>query len=479
MKNSLQLINSQTLKVTPELQKAIKLLQLSMVELNNEIMDAIESNPMLELAELSHVSKEADNNKDANKYNQEKDFQSQEINIASNGVRSEIRNQNASTDIIEKTAFQEKSVEDHLFHQIKLINLQTTDIRIAEIIIYNLNSKGFLELSIDELCEAYDKQYSHKIFPIEANTVRNIIMRLDPVGFGAYTIQEYYLIQLSFIHSKDNSTKIAINIINNYFNDFLNSKFKKIKKSLNEKSKNIISAIKVLSKLKINPIDSYFINNTQYVTPDVIVSNIDGCLKTNLNNTSFTKIKMSNNYDKLNKKKLSEQDKVFFSDNIKDAKWFIRSLNHRNNTLLDVSREIINYQKDFLIKGDIAMKPLVMSYISTKLGLHESTVSRVINNKYILTPRGNFELKYFFSNSIKNLHGNNSSSKSIKATIADIITHENKYYPFNDNEISTILKKRDINISRRTVAKYRESINILSSYLRRKQYIKNKTINGE
>ena len=452
MKLNLSSKNVAKISITPQLQNAIKLLQYTAVEINQEIQNIFESNPLIEKEDACEDFQE-DNCK--------------EHYLHYDGDFSHISKSTISTtEVIEKTTHAEETLQKHLLWQVHLSNMTDDDKLIAESIIDYVNNDGYL---IKDILDIFDDLYLNSEITLdEVIAVQHFLQRLDPAGTCSKNIQESLLVQVQNTNENPNiKSKICI-LLNEFFQEYAENKTKIILNSLSITEKEFILIDEIIRKQ--NPRPGNIINNIKnydYIIPDVQITKNDSDWIIKNNKAVSPEIKINSNYVDINEKNMSDIDKKYVKEKLQEAKMFIKNINYRNDTLLSLSKRIFEKQKKFFDYGIENLVPMNLKEVATDLGVHESTVSRLTNGKYIETPYGIFELKFFFSSSIKNKDGKDFSSKSIKEKIKKIISSENKKNPFSDNKIKDILKNEGIDVARRTVSKYRESLNIESSSKRK------------
>lgn len=452
MKLNLSSKNVAKISITPQLQNAIKLLQYTAVEINQEIQNIFESNPLIEKEDACEDFQE-DNCK--------------EHYLHYDGDFSHISKSTISTtEVIEKTTHAEDTLQKHLLWQVHLSNMTDDDKLIAESIIDYVNNDGYL---IKDILDIFDDLYLNSEITLdEVIAVQHFLQRLDPAGTCSKNIQESLLVQVQNTNENPNiKSKICI-LLNEFFQEYTENKTKIILNSLSITEKEFILIDEIIRKQ--NPRPGNIINNIKnydYIIPDVQITKNDSDWIIKNNKAISPEIKINSNYVDINEKNMSDIDKKYVKEKLQEAKMFIKNINYRNDTLLSLSKCIFEKQKKFFDYGIENLVPMNLKEVATDLGVHESTVSRLTNGKYIETPYGIFELKFFFSSSIKNEDGKDFSSKSIKEKIKKIISSENKKNPFSDIKIKDILKNEGINVARRTVSKYRESLNIESSSKRK------------
>lgn len=459
MKQNLGLKLSQGISMTPQLQQAIKMLHMNRQELSNEIQNAVENNPFLELDE-DDMSSEDDSDEMffENMYDNPREYKS-------NG------------DLLEIEANREYklSLKESLLEQVNLIHLTENQKIYATYIIDEINDEGYITVTNEAIASNIQQNEKIDVTENEVEEIIKLVQDLEPLGIGSRNLQEYLLIKSKFLY-KDHELYPKINdVINKYLNLILKNNLKEIQNKLNLTQENLSSIIEMLASIGLRPIDQFnsaLINN-EYVIPDVIVKKVGNKWKAKLNEKYLPKLKLNHHYNSLSKSIKNAKDIQYVKQSYAEAKWFIKSLENRNETLLKVANNIIEKQRMFLEYGVHAMKPLSLKNVSESIGVHESTVSRVTNSKYMLTPQGLFELKYFFSSKLAMKEGGACSSTSIRALIQKLIEEENNVKPLSDQTIASILSSKGIEIARRTVTKYREAMGILTSGKRKKNFKKN------
>ena len=490
MKQGLQLKFSQQLTMTPQLQQAIKLLQLSTLELSQEITEQLYSNPLLEeitedqdaenqlkktnnektLTETSNLTAEEleEPSKNTEPLSQETDqndwgsdfdnysVQTQDIARINNNdgnIRGEIN--------LEQVHQVTQSLKDHLLWQLNLTNLNARDLSIAEMLTYSLDDNGLLTQNLSEIFEELDENNNE--YESEILTVLTRLQQFDPPGVYARDLKECLLIQLNQLSQDTPFLKQAKILVLQFLEDIgkLNTDklLKKTQLSLDE----LRGAISLVRSM--NPYPGEFLqeNDTEYITPDAYVIKTSDKWRAIINDDHNPRLRINETYKNLIRQSDNSKENQYLKDSLTEAKWFIKSLESRNETLLKVVNCIIELQEDFFEHGPVSMKPMILSDISEKLDLHESTISRVTTSKYLATPRGIYELKYFFSSHVATSTGGECSSTAVSAILKELINAEVPHKPLSDNKLTELLKEQGINIARRTVAKYREGLGIPSS----------------
>ncbi|MDA9181002.1 RNA polymerase factor sigma-54 [Gammaproteobacteria bacterium] len=452
MKFNLSSKQTSKLSISTQLQNAIKLLQMSAVEINQEIQNIFESNPLIE-KEDNCEEYEEDNCEEH--YSHYKDY-----NLNENKSMVSV------SDVIEKTAAEEDSLQQYLIWQIQLLNISEQDKKIAETIIDYINDDGYL---IKDILDIFDDIYGGSDITIdELIAVQHLIQNLDPEGVGTNGIQESLVIQVQNSDLESNIINKTCLVINEFFKEYVDKNFKIIRRNLNISKEEIILIDKIIKKQNARPGSCVGRKEIyDYIIPDlkVIKKGSDWIIISN--KLVSPDIKINEKYINISSLKISDEDKEYVKNNLQEAKSFIKNIKYRNDTLLSLAESILSNQIDFFNYGIEKVKPMNLNEVAKDINVHESTVSRLTNGKYIETPYGVFELKFFFSSSIINDFGDNFSSVSIKEKIKKIIHSEDKSNPFSDEKIVGLLSNENIKLARRTVTKYRESLNLMSSSKRK------------
>lgn len=500
MKLSLQLKLGQQLTMTPQLQQAIRLLQLSTLDLQQEIHQALETNPMLELIENSEeddtptpadssttTDPKATADGEANTSNRDNAELNSDDNDWQNDIPSDLGVDTHWDDIYPGTSSQSSSydgdstdfesrtsaegtLQDHLLWQLNLTHMSEKDSSIALAIIDAIDSNGMLTVDLESIHSGFDSDLEIEIDEIVA--VLHRIQQFDPIGVGYRDLSECLMLQLAQIHVPETEKAVsnAKLVISEHIDLLGNRDYAQLMRRTKLKEGELSEAISIIESLNPRPGSSICPPSTSYVVPDVIVSkdNTSGKWKVELNPETAPKIRINSGYAALVKRADTSDDNNYLRDNLQEAKWFIKSLQSRNETLMKVSTRIVEHQKGFLEYGEEAMKPLVLHDIAEAVNMHESTISRVTTQKYMHTPRGIFELKYFFSSHVSTKGGGECSSTAIRAIIRKLVAAENTKKPLSDSKITTLLEEKGINVARRTIAKYRESLSIPPSNERKR-----------
>ena len=502
MKVSLQLKLGQQLTMTPQLQQAIRLLQLSTLDLQQEIQEALESNPMLEVQEDNEPGqneKKEDNNLNSENTNKQSDSDSSQQDTTTEKHESE--NEDWSSDSIpndlpvdtawddiypnnapvggpapddENSDFETRNssnetLNSHLLEQLNLVTMSDRDRLIALSLIDAVNLEGYLSSSLEELHEGlYDENDEDPVELDEVQAVLKRIQHFDPSGVCARDLPECLLLQLRQLPDDTPWLPQAKLVINHYLNLLGNRDYAQLMRRSRLKENDLKEVITLIQTLNPKPGEEIASAEAVYIVPDVIVKKNNGRWRVELNPEIAPKIRVNNNYASFIKRADSSTDNTFMKDQLQEAKWFIKSLQSRNETLLKVASKIVSHQQGFLDYGDEAMKPLILHDIALAVDMHESTISRVTTQKYMHTPRGIFELKYFFSSHVSTASGGECSSTAIRAIIKKLISAENPKKPLSDSKIADLLKEQGVNVARRTIAKYREAMIIPPSNERKR-----------
>lgn len=496
MKQSLQLKIGQQLTMTPQLQQAIKLLQLSTLDLQQEIQQALDSNPMLEISEepeitpassskqgdeLIDLSKEAENtSKTVEQEGPSADSEWQESTIPDDlpvdtrwddvyqatGSGSTSSSPAADIDIDTRNSAAE-SLQDHLIWQLNLSRLSDTDRLIGTAIIDAIDTKGRLTLTPEELLSGFEIEHP-EIEQDEIVAVLHCIQQMDPPGVAARDLQECLLIQLRQLSPGTPWLPEAKLIIERHLALLGSRDFTQLMRRTKLKEPQLQEVMTLIQTLTPNPGEDISPSTTEYIVPDVFVKKIKGAWTVELNPDIAPKLSINSNYASLVKRADNSSDNSYLRDNLLEARWFLKSLQSRNETLMKVATRIVEHQRGFLEYGDEAMKPLVLHDIAEAVEMHESTISRVTTQKYMHTPRGIFELKYFFSSHVSTSSGGECSSTAIRALIKKLVAVENPKKPLSDSKITALLSEQGIKVARRTIAKYRESMMIPPSNERKR-----------
>ncbi|MEX2131247.1 MAG: RNA polymerase factor sigma-54 [Pseudohongiellaceae bacterium] len=502
MKLSLQLKLGQQLTMTPQLQQAIRLLQLSTLDLQQEIHQALESNPMLEMIEDGDEDSDTGFEDSAAPQtstailesaprNEESEFKNSDLNDSDSQWADSIPNEltvdsnwedvypstyssnpsyDGDTSDFESRNSVSESLQDHLLWQLNLTPMTEQDKDIAYALIDAIDSNGMLTTDIESIHAGLLSSLEVELDEILA--VLHRIQQFDPVGVGYRSLAECLLVQLNQFGNPppEDSVKHARQIVSEHLELLGTRDYAQIMRRTRLKESQLRDAIEVIEGLNPRPGSDISPSSTPYIVPDVIVSKQadSGQWRVELNPDIAPKIRINANYAALVKRADSSSDNNYLKDNLQEARWFIKSLQSRNETLMKVASKIVEHQRAFLEYGEEAMKPLVLHDIAEAVSMHESTISRVTTQKYMHTPRGIFELKFFFSSHVSTQGGGECSSTAIRALIKKLVAAESARKPLSDSKITKMLEEQGINVARRTIAKYRESLSIPPSNERKR-----------
>ncbi|NCI79026.1 RNA polymerase factor sigma-54 [Acinetobacter kanungonis] len=476
MKLSVGLKVANSLSLTPQLQQAIRLLQLSSLELEQEIQIQLDSNPLLEKVEeqnsvesLSNLEKEQDNSDLTNELNADHLPDDLPVDTDWDDVYTHQSTSLGSAEFEEREDNRQGhlGLKEHMLEQINLLHFSQIDRLIAYCIIDSLDDKGFLDVEISEITSSVQHllesmDYDEEIEDDEVLVVLKHIQRLDPIGIGSRNLAECLMVQLESLPVQTAYRNEAIILLKHY-ELLISNELAKLLKQTGLNTDQLKSAVNLLKTLKAYPGLEFEDKDSDYQIPDVVVMKRNDHWQVQLNPDVMPKLRINSFYANMIRRADQSDENQYLRNQMLEAKNFIKSVDERHKTLLKVASCIVEHQKAFLEIGAEGMKPLVLRDIAEEVELHESTVSRVTTNKYMLTPRGLFELKYFFSSHVGTTSGGEASSTAIRAKIKKMIAEENVRKPLSDNAIANMLKEEGIDVARRTVAKYRESLHIPSS----------------
>lgn len=510
MKASLQLKIGQQLTMTPQLQQAIRLLQLSTLDLQSEIQEALESNPMLEVEEADNQLTTSPNEHtdqhdsiasadlDGNPSSDTNFESARQDNSAETSLEEHLNSEtipNAAADELPVDSQWEESyqtsagvsssagpvdddfdhdgrnsttdnLQDHILWQLNLTPMSPTDTEIAMALIDGLSDDGYLSISLADVLESLDEAL--EVEEDEVLAVLHRMQQFEPAGVFAQDLQNCLLLQLNQL--PENTPWLAeAKIVIEHHIALLGSKdYPQVMRKTKLSEDNLKDVLRLIQELTPRPGELIISEQPEYVIPDVIVRKVKDDWRVDLNPEIAPKLRVNADYASLVKRADNSPDNAYLKDNLQEARWFIKSLLSRNDTLLKVAKKIVEYQEDFFEIGDEGMKPLVLHDIAEAVEMHESTISRVTTQKFMHTPRGIFELKYFFSSHVSTDNGGECSSTAIRAMIKKLVAEESLKKPLSDNKIAIILGDKGIQVARRTVAKYREAMMIPPSNERKR-----------
>lgn len=474
MKQGLQLRLSQQLAMTPQLQQAIRLLQLSTLELQQELQQALESNPLLEQIDTheeidTRETQDSETLDTADALEQKEMPEELPLDASWDTIYTAGTPSGTSGDYIddELPVYQGETTEtlqDYLMWQVELTPFSDTDRAIATSIVDAVDDTGYLTVPLEDILESMGDE---EIDIDEVEAVLKRIQRFDPVGVAAKDLRDCLLIQLSQFDKTTPWLEEARLIISDHLDLLANHDFRTLMRVTRLKEDVLKEAVNLIQSLDPRPGQSIQTGEPEYVIPDVLVRKHNGHWTVELNSDSIPRLQINQHYASMCNNARNDGDSQFIRSNLQDAKWLIKSLESRNDTLLRVSRCIVEQQQAFFEQGEEYMKPMVLADIAQAVEMHESTISRVTTQKYLHSPRGIFELKYFFSSHVNTEGGGEASSTAIRALVKKLIAAENPAKPLSDSKLTSLLSEQGIMVARRTVAKYRESLSIPPSNQRK------------
>jgi len=465
--------------MTPKMQQSIHLLQLSTLELTNLLQKELVENPLLEEAPSMEIPME-DNAGDNSRENQEASKEAANEDLSLGKIEfddnwedyfadaSDVGEETISTgsvresgnEVTEMPLVQAENLKEHLRRQLEISTDNEMDEAIGSLIIENLDDDGYLQMSVEQMAEMTGTE------PKQVEKVLDIVQTFDPAGVGARNLAECLEIQYMFYELDD---PLILEMVRYHMEDLERKRFSKLSRLLGVPEKRVQEVADEIGRLEPKPGRKFGVVRNEYIEPDVFVEKLDGAYQVRVNDDSAPPLRISRRYRQM----LQERDNLpsetyeFIKNKYKSAMWLIRNIEQRQNTILRIARAIVDVQRDFMEKGVEAIKPLTLQEIADAVGVHEATVSRATRGKYMQTPQGLFEMKYFFSPGLKRDSGDAQSSKSVQSLIKKIIDEEDKAKPLSDQKIANLLKKQGINIARRTVTKYRENMGLLPTTMRK------------
>ena len=486
IKQGINIKLGQSLSMTPQLQQAIRLLQLSSVELQQEIQEVLETNPLLERKnESSSAEDTQDSNLDSATSAESQSTTEtipEDLNIDADWddiydpawkVSNSDIEHNAS-DFIETMHSSPQGLHEHLVWQIEMSNLSVQDKEVARLIIDYIDETGLLTESLEQIHQSVSGHFLLELDEVEA--VLTYIQHLDPIGVGARSLSECLLIQLTHEYQSHPLFKKAKILLEKHIELLEKRDFTGLRKALRLKPAKLEELMQLIRSLDPAPGKKLSDAETDYITPDIYVKKVKGKWKISINGDTQPSLQINDYYaamldknrnGKNSPERLQNETSNYIKDNLQQARWFIKSIENRNTTIINVAHAIIERQLAFLQYGDEAMKPMKLSDLAEQLGLHESTISRVTTRKYMHTPRGVYEFKYFFSSHVNTDTGGECSATAIRAMIKKLIAKEEPSKPLSDSKLTDLLNERGIKVARRTVAKYREALSIPASHNRK------------
>ena len=480
MKQSLDFRLGQHLTITPQLQQAIRLLQLSTVELQQEIQEALESNPLLEAEDgLFEEGPEAPEGTEA--ATEAADTPSEERDEGGDGPEPDILEslewesggtgsggEDDDLPDIEARNSLPVTLQDHLLWQLQMSALSPEDRFIATALIDSIDEQGYLTSPVRDICDLAMSELGQDVEEAEVEAVLKQIQNFDPAGVGARSLGECLRLQLRSVPRDTPGREVALMLTDDRHLELLGRRdYNQLRRLLKLRPELLQAGISLIQTLDPKPGNALSQSHADYVVPEVLVKKHRGVWRAELNPSALPKVRINAHYRGLVQRGNPSPQNRFLQDNLQGARWFLKSLQSRHETLLKVARTIVDTQRGFFDHGPEAMKPLVLHDVAETVGMHESTISRVTTNKFMWTPRGIFELKYFFSSHVPTADGGACSATAIRSLIKKMIEQEPAAKPVSDSQLVSALEQQGIQVARRTIAKYRESLNIPPSHQRK------------
>ena len=486
----------QEMRINPRLYQAMELLYMPLLDLEQHLKEQLAENPFLEMSEADDGQEVELKEDTVDEPMGDDNVDWEEILLDGFEVGGR-RQQYEHREYYEPTPVEAQDLHDHLHDQLRLLSISDRELRLGEEIIGNIDDSGMLVCSPEEaaaganewldevrpvaieramqiedegerMAELEDIELNFRPYePVEAERMLSLIQAFDPPGVGARDVRESILIQLCH---RDEEDCLAFRIVDSHFDELINHRWADIAKELEISPKEVQDAADAISHLDPKPGMKYSVDPERYVIPDLIVEKIDGEYLVFANDTSMPRLRISKSYREVakDKRQFTGENKEFIANKLNSANWMIQAIEQRRQTMLKVMNFIVDRQRDFFEKGIEHLKPLTLREVADVIDMHESTVSRVTNQKYVQTPRGVYPLKFFFSSSLGTTTGEDASSRAVKAQIQKLVSDENPGSPLTDSAIVKALKERGVQIARRTVAKYRDQLGILPARMRKR-----------
>ena len=475
----------QELKINPRLYQAMDLLYMPLLDLQQHLKQELLNNPFLEMVEPEEEEEEetpgepeaATTNEEPEKSGAEEiDWEEILLDGFDAGGR---REEHEEREYYEPVTVDTRDLGDHLRDQINLLDLTPRQAFLAEEFLGNIGEDGYLSCSLEDIlngandvlrdaAERAGREDDARFYTLpEIEDMLGIIQALDPPGVGARDLRECLMLQL---REAGLEQSVPYRLVRDCFDELINHRWSEISKRFGISPADVQRAADEIAKLDPKPGLVYSSGGDNYIIPDLIVEKIDGKYHVFLNDANLPRLKLSRAYQEIarDKKKFDGESKEFISNKLNSANWMIQAIEQRRQTMLKVMNYIVERQRDFFEKGVQHLKPLTLREVAEVINMHESTVSRVTNEKYVQTPRGVLPLKFFFSSGLSTTAGEDVSARGIKAQIEKLVSEENARHPLTDQAIVNILKQRGVNIARRTVAKYRDQLGVLSARMRKR-----------
>jgi RNA polymerase sigma-54 factor len=464
------------LRINPRLYQAMDLLYMPLLDLQQHLKQELIANPFLEMVEPTDEPAEENTESDDKEDENEIDWEDILLDGFDTGGR---REEYEEREYFEPTAVATRDLYDHLHDQISLLRLEPRQVMIAAEIVGNIDDSGFLTCPLEEVLDSLNRYLEsdeakaagfedEEPFTLEeVEEALMIVQRLDPAGIGARDLRECLLLQLTDVNAEDG---LVFDIVDKHFDQLVNHRWAEVSKDLGVSPSEVQAAADEIAKLDPKPGLRYSGGEGNYIIADLVVEKVDGDYIVFHNDTALPRLRLSRSYREVakDKSKFKGENKEFISNKLNNANWMLQAIEQRRQTMLKVMNFIVNRQRDFFEEGIEHLKPLTLREVAEVISMHESTVSRVTNQKYAQTPRGVFPLKFFFSSGLSTDSGEDVSARGIKARIQKLVSDEDPKKPLTDQAIVDILKREGINIARRTVAKYRDQLGILSARMRKR-----------
>ena len=475
MKHSLHLTQTQKLIMTPRLQQALKLLQVPTLELQQILKQEVLQNPLLE--EVDEVTEQEDIDREASadeQNNEEPEDPAEEDPIDWSDYlqdgsldRTYVPQSETSVEFLEKVPVTRTTLAESLLEQLHFLNLPREHMRIAEFLVGSLDDRGWVVTPMDEIVEALESTLE------EVEKVLRVVQALEPAGVGARDLRECLLIQLDALGKRD---LLPWRMIHDHFDHLVNRRFPEIARLLKVTTIEVQDAADSIASLHPRPGTLVSAEDPKYVVPDLLVERVDEEYVVMLNDRNVPRLRISSAYESViaankrqpNASEEQKQTREYIQGKLASAKWLIQTIEQRRRTMIKVMTCIVREQREFFDKGIAFLRPLTLAQVARQIDMHESTVSRVCSGKYVQTPRGVFELKFYFSSGLATDDGDDVSARTAKDIIKGFIDEEDKKDPLSDQRIAELLHEKGLQIARRTVAKYREQLQILPARLRRR-----------
>ena len=487
----------QELKANPRLYQAMDMLYMPLLDLQQHLKQELLENPFLELVEEDEEpdtegpgaeTTEATDGEEGDRDDADEtldlapaaeDESRWEEFLVNGPDETPVASTAETTEAFEPVTVEARDLDDHLREQVRLLDLSDRDRLLADEFLGNINDDGYLAGTLTEIldginavilqaAEAQDDDREAPLFTMpEAERMLRVIQALEPAGIGARTLQECLALQ---VHDAGLAGTLAERIIREHFDDLSAHRWQEIGRQLSVPPAEVQAAADQVAKLNPKPGLAYAARGTDYVVPDLIVEKVEGRYLVFLNDSHLPRLRLSRAYQKVarDKRKFDGESKEFITSRLSAAQWLIQAIEQRRQTVLKVMHFIVDRQREFFERGIQGLKPMTLREVAEATGMHESTVSRVTNEKYAQTPRGVLPLKFFFSSALKSAEGEDVSARGIKATIERLVAAEDPHHPLTDQALVELLERDGVQIARRTVAKYREQLGVLPARLRKR-----------